>query len=61
VCAEGQIEVVEHAASIQRYFHVSTVEKIYRRLQDEKDKNAWAETAYKVLHKKSPTSVKVRP
>lgn len=56
---EGQIEVVEHEASIQRYFHVASAEEIYERLQEEKDKNAWAETAHKILHKKSPTSVKV--
>jgi hypothetical protein len=57
---EGQIEVVEHEASIQRYFHAASAEEIYERLQEEKDKNAWAETAHKVLHKKSPTSVKVQ-
>ncbi len=57
---EGQIEVVEHEASIQRYFHVASAEEIYERLQEEKDKNAWAETAHKALHKKSPTSVKAQ-
>jgi signal-transduction protein with cAMP-binding, CBS, and nucleotidyltransferase domain len=52
--------VVEHEASIQRYFHAASAEEIYERLQEEKDKNAWAETAHKILHKKSPTSVKVQ-